>query len=136
MSLIHQASALIAKIQAWILLLQKIPVMQVVYPLVTYGPMLARDQEGVANLNFIYNTNDVDVVQMPRMRRAPFYELVKTFRDSGLLQDSMSKLICFFILLAITRGLELCTTHSGDPYRLYPAISTKSFTQLGSSCKT
>jgi hypothetical protein len=39
--------------------------------------MLERDQERIANLNYIYNRNDVEVVQMLRMRRAPFYELVK-----------------------------------------------------------
>jgi hypothetical protein len=47
------------------------------YPLVSCGPMLERDQERLANLNYIYNRNDVEVVQMLRMRRAPFYELVK-----------------------------------------------------------
>jgi hypothetical protein len=43
--------------------------------------MLTRDQERIANLNYIYNTNDVDVVQMLRMRKAPFYELVKRFSE-------------------------------------------------------
>jgi hypothetical protein len=51
--------------------------------------MLVQDQERVANLNFIYNTNDLEVVQMHRMRRSPFYELVKRFRKRGLLQDSI-----------------------------------------------
>jgi hypothetical protein len=51
--------------------------------------MLARDQERIANLNYIYNTNDVEAVHMLRMRRAPFYELVKRFRERGLLQDSI-----------------------------------------------
>jgi hypothetical protein len=51
--------------------------------------MLARDQERIANLNYIYNTNDVEAVQMLRMRRAPFYKLVKRFRERGLLQDSI-----------------------------------------------
>jgi hypothetical protein len=31
----------------------------------------------------------VEVVQMLRMRRALFYELVKRFRERGLLQDSI-----------------------------------------------
>jgi hypothetical protein len=70
MSLIHQAAALVVVIQAWILP-HKISVMRVARPAVTYGPMLARDQERIANLNFIYNTNDVEVVRMLRMRRAP-----------------------------------------------------------------
>jgi hypothetical protein len=46
---------------------------------------------------------------MLRMRRAPFYELVKRFRKRGLLQDSIrtcveSKLLCFFMLSAITKS--------------------------------
>jgi hypothetical protein len=43
--------------------------------------MLERDQERIANINYIYNRNDVDVVQMLRTRRALFYELVKRFRE-------------------------------------------------------
>jgi hypothetical protein len=39
--------------------------------------MLQRDQERIANLNYIYNMNDVEAVQMLRMIGAPFYELVK-----------------------------------------------------------
>jgi hypothetical protein len=45
--------------------------------------MLARDQERIANLNFIY------IIQIIRTRKAPFYELVKRFRERGLLQDSI-----------------------------------------------
>jgi transposase len=51
--------------------------------------MLPRDQERIANLNFIYNRNDAKVVQMLRMTRSPYYELVKRFRETGLLQDSI-----------------------------------------------
>jgi hypothetical protein len=89
MSLIHQATTLVAVIQAWILLLHKRAVMRAPYPDVSYGPMLQRDQERFANLNWIYNRNDVEAVQMLRMRRAPFYELVKRFRERGLLSDSI-----------------------------------------------
>jgi hypothetical protein len=89
MSLIHQAAALVAVIQAWILLLHKRSVMQAVYPRVSYGPMLERDKERIINLNYIYNKNDVEAVQMLRMRRATFYELVKRFRERGLMQDSI-----------------------------------------------
>jgi hypothetical protein len=32
------------------------------YPRVSYGPMLERDQDRIANLNYIYNRNDVEVV--------------------------------------------------------------------------
>jgi hypothetical protein len=89
MSLIHQATTLVAVIQSWILLLHKRAAMRAAYPDVSYGPMLQRDQERIANLNWIYNRNDVEVVQMLRMRRAPFYELVKRFRERGLLSDSI-----------------------------------------------
>jgi hypothetical protein len=30
--------------------------------------MLERDKEGIANLNYIYNKNDVEAIQMLRMR--------------------------------------------------------------------
>jgi hypothetical protein len=57
---------------------------------------------------------------MLRMRRAPFYKLVKRFRERGLMQDSIhacveEQVVMFFMLLVITIGSELCTTHSGDP---------------------
>jgi hypothetical protein len=89
MSLIHQAAALVAVIQAWILLLHKRAVMRAAYPQVSYGPMLQRDQERIANLNWIYIKNDVEALQMLMMRRAPFYELVKRFRGTGLLSYSI-----------------------------------------------
>jgi hypothetical protein len=54
-------------------LLHKRAVMHAAYPDLSYGPMLQRDQERIANLNWIYNRNDVEAVQMLRMRRAPFY---------------------------------------------------------------
>jgi hypothetical protein len=71
MSPIHQASTLVGVIQAWILLLHKRSVVRAPYPPLAYGSMLARDQERFGNMNFIYNINDVEVVQMMRMRRAP-----------------------------------------------------------------
>jgi hypothetical protein len=51
---------------------------------VSYGPIFQRDQERIANLNWIYNKNDVEAIQMLRMRRASFYKLVKRFRERGL----------------------------------------------------
>ena len=84
-----QTAALIAVIQAWILLIHKIVVRRTATPLVTWGPMFVRDRERMANLNYIYNNNEVEAIQMLRMGRAPFYELVKRFRESGLLRDSI-----------------------------------------------
>jgi hypothetical protein len=43
----------------------------------------------IANLNYIYNRNDVEAVQILRVRRAPLSELVKRFRERGLLSDSI-----------------------------------------------
>jgi hypothetical protein len=43
--------------------------------------MLERDHERIVNLNYIYNMNDVEAVQMLRIRGAPFYQLVKRFRE-------------------------------------------------------
>jgi hypothetical protein len=65
--------------------------------------MSARDQERMTKLNYIYNLNDVEVVQMPRIQRAPFFELVKVFRDRGLLVDSIHTSMEEQV---ITRGLE------------------------------
>ena len=77
MNLIRHTAALIAVVQAWIILIRKIVVRRNAYPLVSYGPMLTRDQERIANLNNIYNTTDVEAMQMLRMGRAPFYALVE-----------------------------------------------------------
>jgi hypothetical protein len=51
--------------------------------------MLPQDQERIAYLNYIYNCNDVEAMQMLQMRRDPFYALVKTFMERGLLKDSI-----------------------------------------------
>ncbi|XP_051202388.1 protein ALP1-like [Lolium perenne] len=59
------------------------------FPRVIYGPMLKRDQERIANLNNIYNCNDVEAIQMLQMRRTSFYALVASFRERGLLTDSI-----------------------------------------------
>ena len=85
----HHAAALIVVIQPWIMLVHMRALRRAAFPCVTYGPMLARDQERISNLNYIYICNDVEATQMLRMRRAPFYALVKTFRERGLLVDSI-----------------------------------------------
>jgi hypothetical protein len=61
--------------------------------------------------------NDVEVVQMLRMRRATFYKLVKRFRERGLLSDSIHTCVeeQVAMMSAITRGSELCTTPLEDP---------------------
>ena len=51
--------------------------------------MFQRDQERLANLNYICNKNEVEAVNMLRTGRAPFAKLVETFRTRGLLKDSI-----------------------------------------------
>jgi hypothetical protein len=71
------------------MLLQKRAFTRVTFPSLTYGPMLPRDQEMIANLNYIYNCSYVETIQMLWMRITHFYTLLKTFMESGLLQDSI-----------------------------------------------
>ena len=54
-----------------------------------YGPLFIRDREKITNLNYIYNNNNLEVVNMLRMWRASFSMLVNTFRSKGLLEYSM-----------------------------------------------
>ncbi|XP_071685445.1 uncharacterized protein [Lolium perenne] len=70
-------------------MLHKRAVRHAAFTRVIYGLMVQRDQERIANLNHIYNYNDVETIQMLQMRRAPFYALVKTFRTRGPLTDSI-----------------------------------------------
>jgi hypothetical protein len=41
------------------------------------------------NLNYIYNNGDVESVNMPKMKKATFNQLVNTLRSSQLLKDSI-----------------------------------------------
>jgi hypothetical protein len=45
-----------------------------------YAPMYVRERETINNLNYIYNNGDVESVNMLRMKKAPFNELVNTIR--------------------------------------------------------
>ena len=45
------------------MMMHNIAVRRNAYPRVTYGPMFARDQERIANLNYIYNSSEIEVVQ-------------------------------------------------------------------------
>jgi hypothetical protein len=38
-------------------------------------------------MNLIYNSNDVECVNMLRMRRTPFFHLVNLFRERNVLRD-------------------------------------------------
>jgi predicted chitinase len=52
--------------------------------------MSAMDQERQANLDKIYNCNDIECVNMLRMRRAPFFNLCNLLRDRHLLRDTIN----------------------------------------------
>ena len=60
---------------------------------ITYGPMHQRDQERQNNLRFIYESTDVECVDLLRMRRAPFMQLCDLFRTRQLLRDSIHNLV-------------------------------------------
>ena len=62
-------------------------------PRLTYGPMSKRDEERQANLNKMYNCNDVECVNMLRMRRAPFFHLCNLLRSRNLLRDSINSTV-------------------------------------------
>jgi hypothetical protein len=101
MALTKQTASLVAVIQAWMMMIHKILVKRYAFARLPYGPMLARDRERMANLNFIYNTCEIESIQMLRMGRGPFYELVKRFREGGLLKDSIhtsvEEQVCIFL---------------------------------------
>jgi hypothetical protein len=56
---------------------------------ITYGPMHQRDQERQNNLRFIYESTDVECVDLLRMRRAPFMQLCDLFFTRQLLRDNI-----------------------------------------------
>jgi hypothetical protein len=71
------------------LLMARVRLFQTSRPEITYAPMSAMDEERQRNLDKIYNCNDVECVNMLRMRRAPFFKLVNLLRERSLLQDSI-----------------------------------------------
>ena len=64
MSLIVQAAALIAVMQAWLLLVHHRAVRRNYRGVIRYGPLWHRDRERIANLNYIYNNNEVEAMNM------------------------------------------------------------------------
>jgi hypothetical protein len=76
------------------------------------------DRERIINLNYIYNNiNDVEVVNIPWMRKTLFSQLVKTLRDRQLLKDSIihtfvdQQVAMFLYVIGHNWGLEWFTTH-------------------------
>ena len=59
-------------------------------PRITYAPMSDMDEERQANLNKIFNCNDIECVNMLRMCRAPLFNLCNLLRDINLLRDTIN----------------------------------------------
>lgn len=62
-------------------------------PAVTYGPMLQRDIDRQANLRFIYESDDIQCVNLLRMSRTPFFQLCDLFRSRHLVRDNINSSI-------------------------------------------
>jgi hypothetical protein len=55
--------------------------------------MSKRDDERQANLRIIYNCNDVECVNMHRMRKGPFFHLCNLLRSRTLLRNIIHSII-------------------------------------------
>jgi hypothetical protein len=87
--LIVQVTALITALYTFMMTSIRVRLVEEFRPTITYGPMHVMDEERQRNLNLIYNSNDIEYVNMLRMRRAPFFHLVNLFRERNLLRDSI-----------------------------------------------
>ena len=85
--LIVHAAALVTAMYAFFI--SRIRMGQLSRPSITYAPMSVMDEERQKNLDKIYNCNDVECVNMLRMRRAPFFQLCNLLRGKNLLRDSI-----------------------------------------------
>ena len=81
-----RASALVVAISCWLFACLR---RRIFHPRVTYGPMFQRDIERQANLRFIYESDDIQCVELLRMSKVPFFELCGLFRSRHLLRDSI-----------------------------------------------
>jgi hypothetical protein len=89
--LIARAGALITAMYA--LLFVRIRMLCSEHPQISYGPMHIRDEERQRNLTLIYNYNDIECVNMLRMRRPPFFSLCNLLRDRKLLVDNINSCV-------------------------------------------
>jgi hypothetical protein len=53
-------------------------------------PRVVVDAEHQANLDKIYSCTDIESVNMLRIRKAPFFQLVNLFRERNLLEDNIN----------------------------------------------
>jgi hypothetical protein len=89
--LFARAAALITAMYA--LLFARIRIHHSARPTITYGPMSQMDEERQKNLDLIYNYNDIECVNMLRMRRAPFFRLCNLLRERSLLRDTINSCV-------------------------------------------
>jgi hypothetical protein len=85
--LIVQAVAFVTAMCAF--MLSRLRMVQHSRPSITYAPMSVMDEERQRNLNLIYNCNDIECVNMLRMRRLSFFHLCELLRHRNLLRDSI-----------------------------------------------
>jgi len=85
--LIVRGAALVCVICAWMMV--RFRRLANSRPAITYGPLSAREEERQSNLRFIYHSNDVQCVELLRIRRQPFFQLCDLFRNRGLLRDTI-----------------------------------------------
>jgi hypothetical protein len=85
--LIARTAALIATMYAF--LLSRMRMHHNSRPRISCGPLRLMDEERQKNLDRIYNCNDIECVDMLRMRRAPFFRLCNLLRIRNLLSDTL-----------------------------------------------
>jgi hypothetical protein len=85
--LFARAGALITAMYA--LLFARLRMIESERPQISYGPMSIRDEERQRNLNLIYNYNDIECVNMLRMRRTPFLVCVPCLGIENYLQTTL-----------------------------------------------
>lgn len=79
--LIIRGAALVVVVSAWLFV--RFRRMSRSLRALPFGPMFERDQQRMNNLNFIYESNDMQCVELLRMKRAPFFQLCDLFRTRG-----------------------------------------------------
>ena len=118
--LIVQAAALITALYA--LMMARVRADEESRTRITYGPMHVMDEQRQRNLNLIYNYNDVECVNMLRMRRVHFFHLVRLLRERNLLRDiihsCVEEQLAMFMWLGTINVLGLYTKLGGGLWRL------------------
>ena len=83
----RRVAAFIVSMAAWSVLWYRRRVAQSAR--IPFTPMVQRDLERQANLNYICNSDDIRCLNLLRMRKAPFFQLCDLFRTRALVRDSI-----------------------------------------------